>query len=339
MKKAFAYIAVAVLALSSCQSTVKTARTVDAVSNIRSITVADLKVADKRVTSTIDNVSSDLRRGGEKNVKQAVEQKALAENGGADVLVDPQFVVKKKRGLFGSKIKSITVSGRPAWYQNFRSLDDSIWNNPAYRQVVPVNPKGAAGNGFGRGAFMGAFAGKLQKTPVYREKSPAFRPRGWHGNVDLYLGGGSEDESEKTVDFTYTATANFGYQFSPYFYWGIGSGYMSLSVEDAKKTAQMIPVFHDVRFYMSRKAITPFLDVKLGTAFVVGDWLKDADKVKQAMMVSPSVGCCLGIFDVSAYFMHTQFKAKFKYQAGWGYGTQKVDFNFNTWGVKLGVRF
>ena len=46
-----------------------------------------------------------------------------------------------------------------------------------------------------------------------------------------------------------------------------------------------------------------------------------------------------GYFDVSAYFMHTQFKAKYNIKTGWGYTSQKVDFNFNTWGVKLGVRF
>jgi len=331
MKKAFAYIAVAVLALSSCQTMVKTAKTVDAQSNIKSITVADLKVADKRVTATIADVSSDLRRGGEKNVKQAVEQKALSENGGGDLLVDPQYVVTKSKGLFGSKIKSITVSGRPAWYQNFRSLNDSIWNNPAFRQVVPVD------NQFERNTFIRPTFGVKGST---EQKYPSFRRKGWHGNVDLYFGGGDFDgrDNDEGVDFSFVATANIGYQFGPYFYYGIGSGYGTFDVEHFGDNIEMVPFFNDLRFYLSRKASTFYVDVKLGSAFPVGDIAKHLDELEKSLFFSPSIGYSLGNLDLSAYYMLWDFEGNYKDNNSY-YGRWTQNFSMNTWGLKLGLRF
>ncbi|MBQ2362025.1 MAG: hypothetical protein II287_00255, partial [Bacteroidaceae bacterium] len=53
--------------------------------------------------------------------------------GNADLLVEPQFVISMKRGLFRKKVKSVTVSGRPAKYKNFRSLSDDVWTNKIFR--------------------------------------------------------------------------------------------------------------------------------------------------------------------------------------------------------------
>ena len=129
MKKALALFSLAALVLTSCQTIVKTAKTIDAQSDIKSITVADLRVSEKRVTATIDPVTSDLRRGGDLNLKRAVEAMALEKGGNADVLLEPRYVVKKHRGFFRSKITYISVSGRPAFYENYRTLNDSVWNN------------------------------------------------------------------------------------------------------------------------------------------------------------------------------------------------------------------
>jgi hypothetical protein len=54
-------------------------------------------------------------------------------------LVEPQFVMSKRKGMFGTKIKSVTVTGRPAKYKNFRSLNDSVWTDPIFRGVRNVN--------------------------------------------------------------------------------------------------------------------------------------------------------------------------------------------------------
>lgn len=38
-----------------------------------------------------------------------------------------------KRNLFGKKVSSVTVTGRPAKYKNFRSLPDKVWTDEVFR--------------------------------------------------------------------------------------------------------------------------------------------------------------------------------------------------------------
>ena len=108
-----------VLLLTSCGSTVlKTARTTEMPVMINAATAADLDVASERITYTYVPENS-VRKGGTENVKQAAVQEVLRNNGNADVLVDPMYVVKKN---FNGKIRSVTVSGRPAKYKNIRPM-------------------------------------------------------------------------------------------------------------------------------------------------------------------------------------------------------------------------
>ena len=209
MKKALAFISLAVLALSSCQTIVNTARTADTQSDIKSITVADLKVADKRVTATIDPVSKELRKAGERNVKQAVEAKALEMAGDADILLEPRYVMTKKSGfLSGKKITSVSVSGRPAWYQNFRTLNDSVWSNAAFRGVAPVYKEYSKEEPNPYDFIAPAF---------FEPKEEAFRYRGFKAYTDLYIGGGNYEEDgnsniDKEIPIAAMATASYGYQ-------------------------------------------------------------------------------------------------------------------------------
>ena len=136
MKK-FLFIAVAALAMASCTTTTKTARTESVPYSMYNATVADLEVAKARIVYTM-TPSKEVRRGGIANCKQAAIQEALTANGNADLLVEPQFVVNHKKGPFGifiNKVTSVTVSGRPATYKNFRSLDDKVWCDPVFRGV------------------------------------------------------------------------------------------------------------------------------------------------------------------------------------------------------------
>jgi len=90
--------------------------------------------------------SKAVRRGGLANVKQAAENEALEKKGGnADLLVEPEYVVEKTNYFFFKKIKSITVSGRPAKYKNFHSLNDSVWCNPVFRGTYRDNTKKGTG--------------------------------------------------------------------------------------------------------------------------------------------------------------------------------------------------
>lgn len=137
MKK-YLFMLAAVLSTASCTTTTKTARTESVPYSMYNATEADLDVLPQRITYTL-KPSKAIRRGGSANCKNAAIQEALTQNGNADLLLEPQFVVNKKKRLFGSKITEITVTGRPAFYKNFRSMDDKVWTDPVFR--------GAKGNG------------------------------------------------------------------------------------------------------------------------------------------------------------------------------------------------
>lgn len=136
MKK-YIILAIAALAMASCTTTTKTARTESVPYSMYNATVADLEVAKARITYTL-NPSKEIQKGGIANCKQAAIMEALNENGNADLLLEPQFVINHKKGPFGifiNKVTSITVSGRPAFYKNFRSMDDKVWCDPVFRGV------------------------------------------------------------------------------------------------------------------------------------------------------------------------------------------------------------
>lgn len=158
MKKNVLLLGVILLGMTSCTTITKTATTANVPSSLLSTTVADLEVSPKRITTTI-YPSAEVRRGGLSNVKQAAEAQALAEyakaNGGkeADLLVEPEYVVEQESYfIFGKKIKSVTVSGRPATYKGFRSLNDSVWCNPVFRAGFSDNTRKSSG-GFLKGLF------------------------------------------------------------------------------------------------------------------------------------------------------------------------------------------
>ena len=49
------------------------------------------------------------------------------------MLVDAEYTIEREKTLFGSRINLITVSGHPARFRNYHSLNDSVWCNPWFR--------------------------------------------------------------------------------------------------------------------------------------------------------------------------------------------------------------
>lgn len=139
MKKIFLCLTVAFLA-TSCTTVVKTAKTADTPVSLLSSTVADLEVSPERITYT--KTGAELK--GYIDVKQAVEHSAL-EKVNADVLVNPEYVIKTKNYIIFKKVESVTVSGRPARYKNFHSLNDSVWCNPVFRSNLKESGKSGSG--------------------------------------------------------------------------------------------------------------------------------------------------------------------------------------------------
>lgn len=120
MKKAFLPLIIVGMAFASCTTVTKTATTLDVANSLNTATTADLAVSPTKISYTHKTTKKD-RKAGNRNILNTAIQAALEANGGGDVLVAPQFTSVKKTGLFGSKIKTVTVTGYPATYKNFKS--------------------------------------------------------------------------------------------------------------------------------------------------------------------------------------------------------------------------
>ncbi len=280
-KKFITCLAGAVFALSSCVTTNKTAKTVDFTSGTYNATVADLDVAETRVSETLDPVPAEVRRGGMNNIKKTVEAMALEKNGNADVLVNPEFTYTVERGLFSKKVTSITVTGHPAKYKNFRSLNDSVWSNPVFRGVrvkghSPYKPHSRGIKSF----FAGKAEANYEGTTNYR--------KGFTWGMDF--AGSYEFGNEKWAP---AAMLNLGYHINPYLYIGVGSG-----VEwDISPEYGFIPVYGNVRAYLQNRSCAPFVDVRLGSSTEV-----NKSKVDGGFYGSFSIGYSFKSFDISAFF-------------------------------------
>lgn len=129
MKKLFLLLGV-VFAFSSCMTIKSSAthKTVDV--QPVGVLIADLDVSPRRITYTM-NPHKRIQRGGYENVKSTAIREALKKNGGGDVLVALEVQTRQVRFLAWRKIKSITVSGYPATYKNFRSPEKDYWTAEA----------------------------------------------------------------------------------------------------------------------------------------------------------------------------------------------------------------
>jgi len=343
MKKTILFIGLAaVLSLSSCITTSKTARTLASSSSIKNATVADLRVTGERITKTIQP-SKAIQRGGLENVKQAVIQEALNDCEMADVLVEPEFVIESKRNLFGTRITSITVTGRPAHYENFRTLHDSVWASPGFHgqpNVVYVEkaPKGYADYGnygekkSGLGAALGA-VGNLLGGGKHRNRTKedtGWRRSGAGGHL-LVFGGNqnwNENSSEHYGSYTYDdetgdgayfgALATIGYNVTPHWFLGVGGGVYWGAYHDVCN----IPIYADIRYnFSSRKRSTFFIDYKIGGNMVNKDWLRGG------VYSSFSFGYDFGCFELALQTMmnqtethgdrYTNIDKKYYYNAKW----------------------
>ncbi len=119
MKKLVLAAGVLALCLTSCTTTRKTAASVDVSTILKSETQADLDIQEQRITYTV-RPPKTIRRGGKENVRAYAVSEALKANGQGDVLVEAQYEMRVRHGLFGKKIKSVTVTGYPAKYKNFQ---------------------------------------------------------------------------------------------------------------------------------------------------------------------------------------------------------------------------
>ena len=106
------------LALTSCSTIQHTASTTDVDTQIYNLTVADLKVAKERATTTAEwkwNPWSRLSLNSQKNTVTA----RLMQETKSDLIVDPQYTVERRGFMRGG---TVTITGYPAKYENFRNM-------------------------------------------------------------------------------------------------------------------------------------------------------------------------------------------------------------------------
>ena len=129
MKKLYWFLLVVfVVGLSACKSTRSTATYQDPINTLRTVTVADLEVAETRISYTY-RPSYAVRLGGSQNVIKTAVQEALKAHGSGDILIGLEYTTISRWTVFPflSPIREITVTGRPAKYVNFHSLPEKIW--------------------------------------------------------------------------------------------------------------------------------------------------------------------------------------------------------------------
>lgn len=338
MKRIFILLFSSVLLLSSCNTLTKTARTAEFGASLQSATVVDLTPAtEHRVTYTMEP-TKDILRGGEANVRQAAESEALTKYGNADVLLEPQYVVSKQRSLFGSKITSITVSGRPAYYTNFRALDDSVWCNPVFRGV----------NMHQRSLPLAGMKSPVKKKKSHDSYTPAYRTKGFAMYLTPFIGYGEYDcrhSSNMADGFSLGAFLTFGYQLIPYLYLGVGTGVNAiytdgLTVYNSQTLSSFtyMPLFINARINLSKKQNTLFLDGKLGCS-IYGD----NDAFGDDCLVGLALGYSFGNVDVAFQYFYYTFGYRHHYYVDgyWGgyWEDEYESVDSYQYGISIGFRF
>lgn len=126
MKRNFILLVLSVLLLSSCGSFSKLVTTATDLGykDMKPVTVtdviADLDVSTNKI-SFIYIPSKAVNNAGSDNVVKTAIREALVSNGNADVLVGLESQIKYSSE---GEVESITVSGYPAKYVNFRSVNE-----------------------------------------------------------------------------------------------------------------------------------------------------------------------------------------------------------------------
>ncbi|MBR3678025.1 MAG: hypothetical protein IKL60_03860 [Alistipes sp.] len=137
MKKLFLLVVVAI-SVASC-GTLKNSATYRSfsVSTPYAVPViADLDIASTRITYAYIPTKV-VKNGGDGNVINTAIREALMTNGNADVLVGLETQIKYNSR---KKIKSITLTGYPAKYKNFRNIETNTWYSNPYFQEPHQRP-------------------------------------------------------------------------------------------------------------------------------------------------------------------------------------------------------
>lgn len=106
------------LTVSSCTTIQQTSSSAPVDTQVCNLTVADMKVSEEKAEKTVDWAWNPLTTFSLAEQKKSATAELLKDVD-ADVLVEPQYIVNR-RGVFRGG--SVTVTGYPATYSNFRNM-------------------------------------------------------------------------------------------------------------------------------------------------------------------------------------------------------------------------
>ncbi len=112
----------------------------------------------------------------------------------------------------------------------------------------------------------------------------------------------------------YGLTASAGYQWNQYLGAGIGTGYRQLIWDTGEK---MIPIFAEVKGFLSNKAVRPFYNMEIGYSFGLTDEELSLIKSKGGLLLYPSFGISFG-------------RQKMKYSFDIGYLFQDAELTYGS---------
>ena len=137
-------ISLAAITMASCSINRAAVKTT-AVSHptIETTTMASLDISKKRISYTYTPTITDSKNLSERALMQNAIFKALEANGNADVLVQVNSMTTVRKGLLGKRVKTIVVSGYPAYYVDFREPSEmDLQSVSVFKGIKAINADG-----------------------------------------------------------------------------------------------------------------------------------------------------------------------------------------------------
>ncbi len=116
-------LAAATMLFASCAVNRAGVQTTTVQPEIEAKTKATLVVSPKRVSYTYVPTKTNAKTLTIDQLVQNATYMALQANGNADVMVKVNYNVVMKWSFFGKRVKSISISGYPAHYRDFREVE------------------------------------------------------------------------------------------------------------------------------------------------------------------------------------------------------------------------
>ncbi len=281
--------------------------------------VANLEVGKTRISYTYVPSKADSKRLSEAQLIDNAIYMALKENGNADVLVKVNYYITRKG--FPRRIESISLSGYPAKYVDFRQPTEADYENfkkmpqtaADLRMVNSAPSEKPVGKSAENCAENQSKSTAVRRIPIPQKYTPAplDAPSDRFSYVGLFDVGYSVGVGSFAIDRIELSTTH-GCTITPYAYVGVGAGLNYYYEDDGIS----IPVFADLRGYPLRGKIKPYVSLRIGYSFVDLEGLYCAPSVGvQVKKFDFSIGYTMQKATVESYYNREYYASEDNYGA------------------------